>query len=145
MAQKCGILVRLWYSIGLGGEISIKWDATGDLSKLLSTPFNLNLKLHDVDQFLVDTIKAKLKYRSSTYLSFVSKTLIMSQVLMLCLWYFIAVWTSLKKVLRKIKAMLCNYLRSEYARTRVCWDDYARRFAGILLLSLFFFFFSYPY
>jgi hypothetical protein len=39
-----------------------KWDATGDLSKLLGTPFGLQLELQDVDQFMVNRVKGKLKY-----------------------------------------------------------------------------------
>lgn len=42
------------------------------------------------------------------------------------LWYFIADWAGLTKILGKIKALLCNYLWSSSENTtRVCvrWDD----------------------
>lgn len=83
-----------------------KWVANGYLFKLLDIPFGLEIKLHDVDHFIVVSIKAKLECWSSTHLSFVGITLIVNQVLMLSLWYFIAVWDGANKVLRKIKAML---------------------------------------
>jgi len=34
-----------------------KWAATGDLPRLLSTPFGLQLEVHDVDQFLKNMVK----------------------------------------------------------------------------------------
>jgi hypothetical protein len=83
-----------------------KWVANGYLFKLLDIPFGLEIKLHDVDHFIVVSIKAKLERWSSTHLSFVGITLIVNQVLMLSLRYFIAVWDGANKVLRKIKAML---------------------------------------
>ena len=91
-----------------------KWTANGYLFKLLGTPFGLKLKLDDVDQFIVGRIKAELEYRSSTHLSCVGITLIVNKVMMSSLWYFIVVWAGAKKVLREIKAMLCNYLWSWY-------------------------------
>lgn len=39
-----------------------KWAANGYLSKLLGTPFGLYLELQNVDQFLVNKVKGKLKY-----------------------------------------------------------------------------------
>lgn len=89
-----------------------KWVAHGDMSKLLGTPFGLHLELHNVDQFLINRVKVKLKYWSSTHLSLASRTLIVHQVLMSSFWCFIAVWAGLKKILGKIKVMLRNYLWS---------------------------------
>jgi hypothetical protein len=70
----------------------------------------MNLELQDVDLFLVDRIKAKLKYWSSIDLSFIGITLIMNHVLMSFLWYFTVVGVGSKKVLRKIKALLHDNL-----------------------------------
>jgi hypothetical protein len=70
----------------------------------------MNLELQDVDLFLVDRIKAKLKYWSSIDLSFIGITLIMNNVLMSFLWYFTVVGVGSKKVLRKIKALLHDNL-----------------------------------
>ena len=103
-----------------------KWATTSDLSKLLGTPVGLHLELQNVDQFIVDIVKAKLKYQSSTHLSLVGRALDVNHVLMSSLCYFIAVWASLKKVLVKIKALLRNYLCFGFenmARTRVSHDN----------------------
>jgi hypothetical protein len=84
------------------------------------------MELQDVDQFLVNRVKGKLKYWTSTNLSLVGRTLIVNQVLMSSLWYFIAVWVGSKKLLGRIKALLCNYLWSgseNTARAQVNWDD----------------------
>lgn len=45
--------------------------------------------LEDVDHFLVDKVKAKLKYWNSTHLSLAGITLIVNQVLISFLWYFL--------------------------------------------------------
>ena len=69
-----------------------KWVANGYFFRLLGTPFGLEIKLHDVDHFIVVRIKAKLEYWSSTHMLFVGITLIVNQVSMSSLWYFIVVW-----------------------------------------------------
>lgn len=69
-----------------------KWIHVGDLSKLLDTMFGLHLELENVHQFLVNMVKAKLKYWNTTYLSFVGRTFIVNQVLMFIVWYFVVVW-----------------------------------------------------
>jgi hypothetical protein len=59
-----------------------KWATIGDLSKLLGTPFGLKMELQDVDQFLVNRVKGKLKYWTFMNLSLAGRTLIVNQVLM---------------------------------------------------------------
>jgi hypothetical protein len=54
------------------------WATNGDLLKVLGTPFGLHVGLHNVDHFLVDMVKSKLKYWSSTHLSLVGWTLIVN-------------------------------------------------------------------
>ena len=55
------------------------------------------------------------------------------------LWYFNAVWVGSKKVLRKIKALLHDYLWLAFentAREWVCWDDYVMlKEVGVLSLT----------
>lgn len=46
-----------------------QWAEEGDLSKLLGTPFGLNLKTRDVDQFLYAKISKKLDYWNTMKLS----------------------------------------------------------------------------
>lgn len=84
------------------------------------------MELEDVDQFLVDKVKVKLKYWSSTHLPLARITLVVNKVLISSLWYFIKVWVGTKKILCKIKALLCNYLWygvENAARAWVRWDD----------------------
>lgn len=47
-----------------------QWAEEGDLSKLLGTPFDLNLNIRDVDQFLNAKISNKLDYWSTMKFSF---------------------------------------------------------------------------
>lgn len=68
-----------------------KWAANGDLFKLFDTPFGLHLEFQNVDQYVINMVKAKLRYWSSTQLSLVGRILIVNQMLISSLWYFIVV------------------------------------------------------
>lgn len=99
--------------------------ADESITKLLGTPFRLSLSTNDSDQFLIDKVKSKLTYWSTTKFSLAARRLIVNQVLMSTLWYFIGVWASSRVVIKQIQALLRNYLWAgwEYrARARVAWD-----------------------
>ena len=124
----------------MGVETQWKWAATCDLSKLLGTLFDLHLELHDVDQPLVDKVKAKLKCWSSTQLSLASRTLIVNHVLMSSMWHFTTVWVGLKRVLVNNKALLRNCLwcgSKNMTCTRMSWDDcmILKKIGGLSLTS----------
>lgn len=73
--------------------------------------------------------------------SLVGQTLIVNQVLMSSLWYFIIVWARTKKHLGEIKALLCNYLwygSENMIRAHVSWDNYMmpKKVGGLSLISL---------
>lgn len=56
-----------------------------------------------------------------------SITLIVNQMLISSMWYFIALWVGLQKVLWKVKDLLCNYLWFGFenmVRSRVSKHDY---------------------
>ena len=53
-----------------------QWAEEGDLSKLLGTPFRLNLNTKDVDNFLYQKIAKELNYWSTMKLSFARKAVI---------------------------------------------------------------------
>lgn len=86
-----------------------KWAEEGDLSKLLGTPFGLNLDTRDVDQFLYKKITKKLEYWSSMKLSLAGRIVICNQVLLSTLWFFITVWGGSNKILRRIRGAIRNY------------------------------------
>lgn len=101
------------------------WAQIGELSKLLGTPFGLELDTKNVDDFLVEKITKKLKYWSTTRLSLAGRTLIVNQVLLSTLYYFLAVWAGTVRSLRKIKTLLRCYLWAgniHATRTRVAWS-----------------------
>ena len=58
------------------------WEAEGNISKLLGTPFGLSITTIDTNQFFIDKVKKKLTYWTSTKLSLAAKRLIVNQVLM---------------------------------------------------------------
>lgn len=57
-------------------DIGWQWAEEKDFSKLLSTPFGLNLETENIDNFLVDRIKAKLAYKCTTKLSLTGRAMI---------------------------------------------------------------------
>ena len=59
-----------------------QWANEGDLSKLLGTPFGLNLHVQDVDDFLYRKIARKLDYWSKMKLSLAGRAVICNQVLL---------------------------------------------------------------
>lgn len=81
-----------------------------DLSKLLGTPFSLNLNTLDVDHFLYSKISKELDYWSAMKPFSASKVVIYNHVLLSTLWYFITVWGGSNKILPKIKNVIGNYL-----------------------------------
>ena len=91
-------------------EFGWTWAAEGNITKLLGTPFNLSLSTTDSDQFLIDKVKSKLTYWSTTKLSLAARRLIVNQVLMSTLWYFIGIWAGSREAIKQIQALLCNYL-----------------------------------
>ena len=80
-------------------EMGCKWRSL----KLFGTPFGQHLELQNVDHFLINRVKAKLRYWSSTQLSLPSRTLIVNQALMSSVWYFIGVWVGSKKFWERFK------------------------------------------
>ena len=103
-----------------------KWAEEGDLSKLLGTSFGLNLNTKDVDQFPYNKMTKKLEYWSNMKLSLAGRIVICNQVLLSTFWFFITVWGSLKKKLRKIRGAIRNYIwsgKKQLTRTRVFWQE----------------------
>ena len=99
-----------------------QWAEEGDLSKLLGTPFGLNLKIQDVGKFLYRKISKKLDYWSTMKLSLAGVAVICNQVLFSTLWFFITVWGGSNKIINEIRGAIRNYLwlgREQLTRTRV--------------------------
>jgi hypothetical protein len=62
-----------------------------NLSKLLGTPFGLNLAIMDMDTFLEEKITKKLKYWINIHLSLAGRAIIVNTVLLSTLWFFISI------------------------------------------------------
>jgi len=96
-----------WQSLeGAGWEwtwhFALVWAWNKDLSKLIGTPFDLCLDTLSIDKFLLDKKEKKLKYWSTTRLSFVSKKGIHCQcVLLMTLWYVLSICARSKMAIKK--------------------------------------------
>jgi len=62
-----------------------------DITKQLGIPFGLGLEVNDINAFLLNKVKKKLLFWCSTHLPLVGRTLIVNQILLSTLWYFICV------------------------------------------------------
>jgi hypothetical protein len=80
------------------------WAVEGQLSKLLGTPFGVNLHTQDVDNFLLSKIQKKLDYWVSVHLSLSGRAIIANSVLLSTLYYFISLWGGSRQVIRKIRS-----------------------------------------
>jgi hypothetical protein len=88
--------------------------------------FGLSLGSTDVDKFLLKKVQHKLNYWASTKLSLVGRKMIINNILLSSLWYFVSVWGGTKKGILKINHLLKNYLwaRSNHnCRCSVAWDQ----------------------
>lgn len=117
------------------------WVPEGNISKLLGTPFGLSISTVDVDQFLIAKIRKKITYWTSTKLSLAARRLIVNQILMSTLWYFLGVWAGSRKIIKQILALLRNYLwsgREYHARARVAWTTCTKKLkdGGLSLTDL---------
>ena len=107
-------------------DVGWSWAREKDLSKLLGTSFGVDLDTGDIGSFLINRIKSKLEYWTNTKLPLAGRALIIKQVLLLSMWFFLSVWNGSVKALVKAKVLLRNYLWSgieHSSRTRVNWND----------------------
>jgi hypothetical protein len=116
--------------------IRCQWAVEHQLSKLLSTPFGIDLHIGDVDEFLLTKVQKKLTYWTSVHLSLIGRALIVNSVLLSSLWFFIVTWVGSLAILWRIRGMLYNFLWSgtdHRCRARVSCS--ARRIGGLDLID----------
>lgn len=63
-----------------------------ELSRLLGTPFGVDLETRDVDRFLANKLTTKLRYWTSVHLSLAGRVIIVNSILLSSLWYFLNIW-----------------------------------------------------
>jgi hypothetical protein len=87
----------------------------------------VDLQTKDMDEFLIKCLRKKLKYWFLIHLPLVSKTFIISLVLVFILWFFINVWKGgQKRMSRSVKPCYVTFLWGGgqlTTRTRVQRDD----------------------
>lgn len=103
------------------------WTGTYHWTWAINTPRNTFWsKYHTtkIDQFLIHKISKKLDYWSTMKLSLAGRGVIVNQVLLSTLWFFIGVWGGYGKALRKFWSSLRSYLwsrKDQRSCTRVAW------------------------
>jgi hypothetical protein len=117
-----------------------QWAQEGELTKLLGSPFGLDISSQELDEFLIKRIEKKLTYWISVHLSFSGRVTIINQVLLSSLWYFVSVWAGSSKIFGKIVILLQNFLwtgKNHQAKVRVNWFDCCakRSVGGLSILN----------
>lgn len=91
-------------------NFACQWVEPQQLSKLLGTPFGLDLATVDVDEFLLNKIQKKISFWVTTQLSLAGRVVIINSVLLSTLWFFIVIWGGPLEIIKKIKAIFRNFL-----------------------------------
>lgn len=78
-------------------EFKWTWASSKAISNLLGMLFGLSLCLTYVDNFLLKKVQHKLNYWASTKLSLVRRKMIVNNIFLSSLWYFVGVWGGTKK------------------------------------------------
>jgi hypothetical protein len=73
-------------------------------------PFGIGLDGKEVDTFLIEKIHTKLKFKNTIYLLIVGWAIIVNFILASTLWFFISILGGTKKLIRKCKYLLQNFL-----------------------------------
>lgn len=83
-----------------------QWAPNGNISKLLSIPFEIHPNISDVGAFLLNSVKNKLAFWVKARLSLANRILVVNYVFLSTLWYFITIWIGSKGVLSKFRTLL---------------------------------------
>jgi hypothetical protein len=81
-----------------------------DISKLLGTPFGIDISSEDVNKFLLDRKDKKLQYRTSRKLNNIGRSIICNGILTSSTMFFLAIWGGLQQGINKLKGKVRNYL-----------------------------------
>ena len=113
---------------------NFSWAIETNLSKLLGTPFGLNLTITDVDTFLDEKVTKKLKYWVNIHLSLSGRAIIVNAVLLSTLWFFINIWGESFQIRSTLRDFLWTG-STHCSRARVWWFNcYAYKKVGGLNL-----------
>jgi hypothetical protein len=102
-----------------------QWAESQDISKLLGAPFGLNMATADTYQFLASKIDRKLVYWCSVKLNTAGREVVVNNILISAMLYFLAIWGGSTRGVKKITAKVRNFYWSctpTTARARVAWQ-----------------------
>ena len=91
-------------------ELNFQWSL--DISKLLGTPFGLDITTEDVDKFLMTKIDKKLVMWSNIKVNSVGRVLIANCMIVSTMLFFLAIWGGSSTSIQRITAKIRDYLWS---------------------------------
>jgi len=104
----------------------------------LDSPFGIDAKTADMDEFLSSKIRKKLFYWTNVHLSLAGRAVVVNFVLLSMLWYFITIWGGTLATICKLCDSMRDFLwygSANRSQARVSWFDCcASRYVGGLNL-----------
>ena len=106
------------------GQLGITWIDEDGVRKLLGASFGLSLSTRDVDTFLGDKLAKKLTHWCATKINQAGRRIVANNMLLSSTFYFLSMWRSSQKGVKKIKSSIMNYMaarRIQKSRIKVSW------------------------
>jgi hypothetical protein len=91
-------------------KVQMEVGLNSQLSKMFSMSFGIGLDGKEVDTFFIEKICTLLKFLNTIHLLIVGWPIIVNFVLASTLWFFISILGGTKKLIRKCKYPLQNFL-----------------------------------
>jgi hypothetical protein len=104
--------------------LGVIWARDDEVSKLLGTPFGMNINSGDVDKFLLDRVNKKLEYWCKLKHKSIGRAVVVNSVLLSSTIFFVSIWGGTLAGLKRIQAILHNYLwggKPTLARKKIAW------------------------
>jgi hypothetical protein len=101
------------------------------MSKLLGTPFGLNLASECVDNFLLDHTKQKLASWYASRLHISERVIITNNIIFASILFFLVVWLGTVHAIRQIRKLASYFLwagRETRTLVRVAWPTLCHRY-----------------
>jgi hypothetical protein len=117
------------------------WALPGEMSKLLGTPFGLNLASRSVDNFLVDRTKQKLTSWYASKLHISGRVIITNNIILASTLFFLVVWPGTVQAIMHIRKLASYFLwagRETRTLARVAWPILCHRYrdGGLGIIDL---------
>lgn len=90
-------------------RLGVTWVDNGDISKLLGTPFGLDMTSNDVNEFLLAKVRKKLLHWCQAKVNVTGRGVVVNSVLLSSMFFFLVIWGGTKAGVKKVRIPTQNY------------------------------------